>query len=73
MTRSKKKLEFVVVELLHVVRDDNLWNPKSTNDVFPNKIPGVLLGDFGERHYLYPLREIVYGDNQKLHLQCGLR
>ena len=55
--------ESIIVELPCIVRDNNLGNSKSTNDVFPDKVLGVLLNDFGERFRLYPLREIVYGDN----------
>ena len=30
--------EFIIVELLGVVRDNNLGNPESTDDVFPYEI-----------------------------------
>ena len=46
-----------------VVRDDDLGNPKMTNNVF-----GVPLGDFRERFCFYPLCEIVYGDDKKISL-----
>ena len=38
-----KYFEFIIVELLHVVEDKNLMEPKPTNDVFPNKYLEFLL------------------------------
>ena len=63
-----EQLESVVVELLYVVRDDNLGNSKSVDNVLPHKISSVLLNDFGERLYLYSICKVVYGDDQKLPL-----
>ncbi|GFS39656.1 hypothetical protein Acr_00g0064190 [Actinidia rufa] len=48
-------LESIVVKLAGVIRDDNLGNSKSIDDVLPYKIPGVPLCDLGERLSLYPL------------------
>ena len=62
-----KKLESIIVELLRIVRDDNLGNPKATNNIFLDKILGIL-SDFGKRFSLYPLRVIVYGNHKKLPL-----
>ncbi|GFZ06696.1 hypothetical protein Acr_18g0008660 [Actinidia rufa] len=67
-----KQPESVIVKLLCIVRDNNFGNPKFVNDVFPYEIPDVLLDDLGERLNLYPLGEIVYGDNQKFPLQRNL-
>ena len=35
---QEEELEFVVVELFDVVRDNNLWNSKPTNDILPYEI-----------------------------------
>ena len=32
--------EFIIVELLGIVQDNNLGNPESTDDVFPYEISG---------------------------------
>ena len=63
-----KQFESIAVKLFCIVGDDDIQNPKSANDVFPNKILGILFSDLGERFYLHPLRKIVYGDDQKLYL-----
>ena len=52
--------ESIFVELLCVVRDDNLGNSKSMDD--------ILLSDFGEGLCFYPLCEVIYGNNQELSL-----
>ena len=65
--------ELVIVELIGVVPNDNLGNSKSTNNVLPYKISSVPFYDFGERLSLYPLGEVIYGDNQKFPLQRSLR
>ena len=62
------KFKSIIVELLCVVRDDNPRDPKSKNDALLNKIFGVLFSDFSERLNLYPLREVVYDDNQEFAL-----
>ena len=67
-----EQLESIVVELLCVVRDDNLKNFKSIDDVLPYENFGIPLSDFGKRLCLYPLCKVVYGDNQKLSLQWSL-
>ena len=59
--------------MLGVVRDDNLGNFKSTNDVLSYEISGVPFSDFSERLGLYLLCEIVDGNDQKLSLQWSLR
>ena len=59
-------LESIIIELFGVVRDDDLGNSKLTDDVLPNKIFSVPLCDFGECLYIYPLCEVVYGDDQEL-------
>ena len=38
---SAELSEFIIVELSDVIRDNNLRNPESTNDVFPYEISGV--------------------------------
>ena len=59
-----KKFEYIIFELFCVVWDDDLWNPKSANDVFSNKILGIPFSDFGEGFRFHPFREVVYGDDQ---------
>ena len=58
----------IIVELLSVVRDENLGNPKLANDTFPYKISCIFLNNLGERLCLYPLSEVINGDDQKLSL-----
>ena len=43
-----KQSEFIVIELFGVVRDKNLENSKSVDNVFSYKIFGVSVCDFGE-------------------------
>ena len=63
-----KLLESIIVKLSGIVRDNHLGNSKPTNDVFPYEVSGVLFHDLGERLGLYPLHEIIYGDNKELSL-----
>ena len=63
MERSEQNLEVIVVELLCVVRDDNLENAKLTNNILPYKIVSISFSDFGKRFCVYPLYELVYGND----------
>ena len=67
-----KLSEFIIVELPGVVRDNNLGNSKSADDVFPYEISGVSFYDFGEGFGLYPLGEVINGHDQEFSLQRSL-
>ena len=67
-----KQSKFIVIELPGVVRDNNLGNSKSADDVFPYEIFGVSFCDFGEGFGLYPLGEVINGDDQEFSLQRSL-
>ena len=56
-------LESIIVELLGVVRDNNLGNSKSADDVLPYNFFGISLYDFGERFRFYPLDKVINGDD----------
>ena len=58
--------ESIIVELSGVVRDENLGNSKSADDIFLHKILRIFLGDSGEWLYFYPLGEVINGNDQKL-------
>ena len=58
----------IIVELPGIVRDDDLENPESVDDTFPYKNSCIFLSDLGEWFYLYPLSEVINGDDQKLSL-----
>ena len=58
--------ELTVCKLCSVVCHQVLRYPKLGEDVLPNKLPGLSSHDRGKRFCLYPLREIVDGNNQKL-------
>ena len=60
--------EFIIVELLGVVRDNNLGNPELASDVFSYKISSISFCDFGERFRFYPLGEVINGDDQEFSL-----
>ena len=53
----------IIVELLGVVRDENLGNPESTNDTFQYKIPCIFFSDLGEKLCFYPFNEVINGDD----------
>ena len=63
-----KQLEPIVVELLCIIRDGFLRYPNLAYDIFLDKIIGISFSDFGERFSLYPLGEIIYGDQQNFFL-----
>ena len=68
-----KEFESVIVELFGIIRDDYPWDPKSANDIFPNKIFNVSFSDFGEKFRFYPLGEVIYGENKNFSLSWSLR
>ena len=37
-----------------------MWDSELANDVSPNEVYALCLGDCGEWFYLYPLSEIIY-------------
>lgn len=55
----------LVVELLPIVGDDGMRNPKPIDDLLPNKILSGLLSNLRERLGLDPLCEVVNGHNRK--------
>ena len=67
-----KQSEFFIIELPSIVRDNNLRNSKSADDVFSYEIPGVSFYDFGEGFCLYPLGEVINGHDQEFSLQRSL-
>ena len=68
-----KYFEPIIVELLSIIGDYYLWDLKSTYDILPNKITGILLSGFGKSFCHDPLGEIIYGDQQKFLLQWSSR
>ena len=59
---SSEQLEGNIIKLQSVVSYDCLRNPKSTDDVLPNKLRDIFVFDASIRFYLYPFAEIVYGN-----------
>ena len=62
-----------VIELFAIVGDDGLRDAKSANHQLPDK-PGVVpLGDGGKGFSLYPLGEVINGDDRELGLASASR
>ena len=57
-----------VVKLFAVVGDDGLRDAKSAYERLPDEFGCVPLGDGREGFCLYPLGEVINGDNRKLGL-----
>ena len=55
-----------VVKLFTVVGDDGLRNAKPVIDRLPDELGGVPLGDGGKGCCLYPLGEVINGDDREL-------
>ena len=66
-------LECVIVKLLSVVRDKDLWDSKKKNDAFPDKASDIFLHDSGQWFGLNPFGEVVDLYNKDLELQYGHR
>ena len=64
----RELLEFIVVKLSSVVRDNDLGNSKLTDDVIPYEILGVPFCYLSERLRFYPLRKVINGDDQEFSL-----
>ena len=60
--------EFIIVEFSGIVRDNNLGNPESTDDVFSYEISNISFCNFGERFHFYPLGKVLNGDDQEFYL-----
>ena len=60
--------EFIVIELHGVVRDDNLRDSESTDDIFSYEISGISFCDFGKRFRFYLLSKVIDGDDQEFSL-----
>ena len=64
--------KFIIVELPGVVRDNNLGNPESADDVFSYEISSISFCDSGEKFCFYPLDEVINGDDQEFLMQRSL-
>lgn len=62
---SAPGVEWVISELLPIVRDDPVGNAKPTHYVFPNELQYVPTRDSGEWLRLHSFSEIVYRDDQE--------
>jgi len=62
-------------EICLAVRDDGMRKLGEANDILPEKFDNLLSCDIGERHYFYPLNEVVCSDQQEseLRLRTGKR
>lgn len=60
--------EYIVVELLSIIRDEDPGDFEAAHDAFPNEAPNILFYDSGQRFYLDLLGEVVNPYNKKLEL-----
>lgn len=63
-----KLIEMLVIELLLIVNNDNLWYSESTYDGIPDKVAYVTFSYRCQRFGLDPLCEIIYNHHQKFPL-----
>ena len=60
---EQKGLEFVVVELLPVIRNQGMRDAESAYNFFSKEVLNPSLSDSRDRFHFYPLCEVVYGYN----------
>ena len=63
-----KVLDYVVVELFPIVRDEDSRDTEAANDAFPNEALDIILSDSDPRFCLNPLSETVIPYNEELEL-----
>jgi len=61
-------LQLVTRKLGTIFGDQTLGHSETAHNVLPHKLLDLMCGDLRDRLCLHPLREILYGDDQKLHL-----
>ena len=60
--------KLIAVKLSSIVEDDDLWNSKSTNKVFPHEVLYLGLRYNCQRLYFHSLREIINSDDEEFYL-----
>ena len=64
----EKIFEYVIVELLFIVRDEDPRDSKEANDTFPDETLDVFLCDSGQWFCLDPFGEVVDPHDKELEL-----
>ena len=60
--------EHITVELLSIVRDEDLRDSEAANDAFPYEVSDILLHDSGQWFCLDPFGEVVDSYNEEFKL-----
>lgn len=70
MEFSTKFLEYLVVKLLAIIGNEDIWKFESIDNVFIQEVFNFALGDVRQGFCLHPFGDVVDGDDEKLLTSC---